>query len=43
MNPMMAARAYAAAQGTAAPSAPGGNVAPVGGSEFSNILQRQAR
>ena len=39
MNPMMAARAYAATQGAAAPSAAGGNVAPAGGSEFSNILQ----
>ncbi|WP_371514636.1 hypothetical protein [Brevundimonas denitrificans] len=40
MNPMMAARAYAATQGAAAPSAAGGNVAPAGGSEFSNILSR---
>ena len=39
MNPLMAARAYAAAQGTAAPSLASGNAAPAGGSEFSNILQ----
>lgn len=39
MNPLMAARAYAATQGAALPSAPGAGVQPVGGSEFSNLLQ----
>lgn len=40
MNPLMAARAYAAASGSAMPTPPAAGAAPAAGpSEFANLLQ----
>lgn len=39
MNPLMAARAYAAAAGAAQPQPPAAAATPAGGSEFAGLLQ----